>query len=105
MHRCRRRSTGTDNRREAEAILAKAFYDEYRAVCDLNAAYYLQTVEQVFQKHSLPKGEFVHRGRRVDLTKIKETALLAVEGERDDISGIGQTRAARYQLRSDFAQN
>lgn len=79
---------------DEDADATKAFYDEYRAVCDLNAAYYLQTVEQVFQKHSLPKGEFVHRGRRVDLTKIKETALLAVEGERDDISGIGQTRAA-----------
>jgi poly(3-hydroxybutyrate) depolymerase len=74
----------------------KAFYDEYRAVCDLNAAYYLQTVEHVFQRHSLPRGEFVHRGKTVDLGKIKDTALLAVEGERDDISGIGQTRAALH---------
>jgi poly(3-hydroxybutyrate) depolymerase len=78
------------------ADATKAFYDEYRAVCDLNAAYYLQTVEEVFQKHSLPKGEFVHRGRRVDLGQIKDTALLAVEGERDDISGIGQTKAALH---------
>ncbi len=50
----------------------------------------------MFQKHSLPKGEFMHRGRRVDLGQIKDTALLAVEGERDDISGIGQTKAALH---------
>ncbi|MFM5948563.1 MAG: polyhydroxyalkanoate depolymerase [Novosphingobium sp.] len=81
---------------DESADATKAFYDEYRAVCDLNAAYYLQTVEEVFQKHSLPKGEFVHRGRRVDLGLIKDTALLAVEGERDDISGIGQTKAALH---------
>jgi poly(3-hydroxybutyrate) depolymerase len=78
------------------ADASKAFYDEYRAVCDLNAAYYLQTVEHVFQKHSLPNGTFVHRGKVVDLGQIKDTALLAVEGERDDISGIGQTRAALH---------
>ncbi len=76
------------------ADAGKAFYDEYRAVCDLNAAYYLQTVEQVFQKHSLPNGTFMHRGKLVDLTRIRDTALLAIEGERDDISGIGQTKAA-----------
>jgi len=76
------------------ADASKAFYDEYRAVCDLNAAYYLQTVEHVFQKHSLPNGTFVHRGELIDLTKIRDTALLAIEGERDDISGIGQTKAA-----------
>ncbi len=78
------------------ADATKAFYDEYRAICDLNAAYYLQTVEEVFQKHSLPNGTFVHRGKPVDLGKIKDTAILAVEGERDDISGIGQTRAALH---------
>ncbi|PKB14893.1 poly(3-hydroxybutyrate) depolymerase [Novosphingobium kunmingense] len=78
------------------ADATKTFYDEYRAVCDLNAAYYLQTVEEVFQKHSLPNGTFVHRGKRVDLGDISDTALLAVEGERDDISGIGQTRAALH---------
>ncbi len=78
------------------ADATKAFYDEYRAVCDLNAAYYLQTVEEVFQKHSLPNGTFVHRSKTVDLGKIKDTALLAVEGERDDISGIGQTKAALH---------
>ncbi len=78
------------------ADATKAFYDEYRAICDLNAAYYLQTVEEVFQKHSLPNGTFVHRGKVVDLGKITDTAILAVEGERDDISGIGQTKAALH---------
>ncbi len=79
---------------DEDADATKAFYDEYRSICDLNAAYYLQTVEEVFQKHSLPKGEFMHRGKRVDLGTIRDTAILAVEGERDDISGIGQTKAA-----------
>ncbi|MBS3927235.1 MAG: polyhydroxyalkanoate depolymerase, partial [Sphingomonadales bacterium] len=79
---------------DEDADATKDFYEEYRAVCDLNAAYYLQTVEHVFQKHSLPNGTFVHRGKVVDLGKIKDTALLAIEGERDDISGIGQTKAA-----------
>ncbi|MFA7585167.1 MAG: polyhydroxyalkanoate depolymerase [Novosphingobium sp.] len=73
---------------------SKAFYEEYRSVSDLPAEYYLQTIEHVFQRHSLPNGEFVHRGRRIDLGAIRETGLLAIEGERDDISGIGQTKAA-----------
>ncbi|WP_088309230.1 polyhydroxyalkanoate depolymerase [Novosphingobium sp. B 225] len=81
---------------DENADATKAFYDEYRAICDLNAAYYLQTVEEVFQKHSLPNGTFNHRGKVVDLGKIKDTAILAVEGERDDISGIGQTKAALH---------
>ncbi|MDT9013728.1 polyhydroxyalkanoate depolymerase [Novosphingobium sp. APW14] len=76
------------------AEATKAFYDEYRSVCDMDADYYLQTVEEVFQRQSLAKGEFMHRGTRVDLGAIRDTALLAVEGERDDISGIGQTKAA-----------
>lgn len=76
------------------ADATKAFYDEYRSVCDMTAEFYLQTVEHVFQRHSLPKGELVHRGRPIDLGAITDTALLAVEGERDDISGIGQTKAA-----------
>ncbi|HEY8605049.1 polyhydroxyalkanoate depolymerase [Tsuneonella suprasediminis] len=79
---------------DASADLTKAFYDEYRSVCDMTAEFYLQTVEEVFQKHSLPNGTFVHRGKPVDLGAINQTALLAVEGERDDISGIGQTKAA-----------
>ncbi|WFL78475.1 polyhydroxyalkanoate depolymerase [Altererythrobacter arenosus] len=72
----------------------KDFYDEYRSVCDMTAEFYLQTVEEVFQKHSIPNGEFRHKGEIVDLGAITETALLAVEGERDDISGLGQTKAA-----------
>ncbi len=75
---------------------SKAFYEEYRSVSDLPAEYYLQTIEHVFQRHSLPKNEFVHRGRRIDLAAITDTALLAIEGEKDDISGIGQTRAALH---------
>ena len=81
---------------EDGAAATKAFYDEYRSVCDLTAEFYLQTVEHVFQRHSLPKGEFVHRGEVIDLAGIRDTALLAVEGEKDDISGIGQTRAALH---------
>ena len=73
---------------------AKAFYDEYRSVADMTAEFYLQTIEHVFQRHSLPKGELTHRGQPIDLAAIRDTALLAIEGERDDISGVGQTRAA-----------
>ncbi len=79
---------------DASAQATKDFYDEYRAVCDMTAEFYLQTVEEVFQKHSIPNGTFEHRGEVVDLTQITDTALLAVEGERDDISGLGQTKAA-----------
>ena len=80
---------------DAESARAtKDFYEEYRSVCDMTAEFYLQTVEEVFQKHSLPNGTFTHRGETVDLGKIEDTALLAIEGERDDISGIGQTKAA-----------
>jgi poly(3-hydroxybutyrate) depolymerase len=76
------------------AQTTKDFYEEYRSVCDMTAEFYLQTVEEVFQKHSLPNGTFEHRGKRVDLGAITRTAILAIEGERDDISGLGQTRAA-----------
>ena len=76
------------------AQASKDFYDEYRSVCDMTAEFYLQTVEEVFQEHSLPNGTFMHRGKRIDLGDIERTAILAVEGERDDISGIGQTKAA-----------
>ena len=70
------------------------FYDEYLAVMDLDAKFYLQTVETVFVRHALPKGEMTHRGTPVDCSEIRHTALMTVEGENDDISGIGQTRAA-----------
>ena len=71
------------------------FYDEYMAVMDLSADYYLQTIENVFVQHSLPKGEMKHRGKPVDLTAIRRTGLMTVEGEKDDISGVGQTYAAQ----------
>ncbi len=71
------------------------FYDEYLAVMDLTAEFYLQTVEQVFIKHALPKGELLHRGKLVDPAAIRNVALLTVEGENDDISGVGQTQAAQ----------
>ncbi|MDX3884770.1 polyhydroxyalkanoate depolymerase [Edaphosphingomonas haloaromaticamans] len=76
------------------ADATKAFYDEYRSVCDMDAEFYLQTIDVVFQDHALPDGRMMHRGRKVDPAAIKDIAVLAVEGERDDISGIGQTKAA-----------
>ncbi len=79
---------------EESAEATKAFYDEYRAVCDMTAEFYLQTIDLVFQRQALATGQFVHRGRLADPAAITRTALLAIEGERDDISGLGQTRAA-----------
>ncbi len=79
---------------EASAQATKDFYDEYRSVCDMTAEFYLQTVKEVFQDHAIPNGTFMHRGKLIDLGDITETALLAIEGERDDISGLGQTKAA-----------
>ena len=76
------------------ADASKDFYDEYRSVCDMTSEFYLQTIDVGFKQHLLPKGEMMHRGRRVDPAAIKDVALLAIEGERDDISGIGQTKAA-----------
>jgi poly(3-hydroxybutyrate) depolymerase len=72
----------------------KEFYDEYLAVMDLAAEYYLQTVETVFVRHALPNGEMTHRGRLVEPEAIRRIGLLTVEGEHDDISGVGQTHAA-----------
>lgn len=76
------------------AAATKDFYDEYRSVSDMTAEFYLQTIDVVFQAHKLPRGLMTHRGRPIDPAAITDTALLAIEGERDDISGIGQTRAA-----------
>ncbi|MBW6527548.1 polyhydroxyalkanoate depolymerase [Sphingomonas sp. RHCKR7] len=76
------------------ADATKRFYDEYRSVCDMTAEFYLQTIDTVFQAHALPRGEMTHRGRPVDLGAITDVGLLAIEGERDDISGLGQTKAA-----------
>ena len=87
------------------------FYDEYMAVMDLSADYYMQTIDTVFVKHALPKGEMTHRGKPVDPTAIRRTGLMTVEGENDDISGIGQTVAAQAlcanipaALKSDYMQ-
>ena len=71
------------------------FYDEYNAVMDLTADFYMQTIEQVFVRHALPKGELMHAGQRIDLGAIRRTGLMTVEGEKDDISGVGQTYAAQ----------
>jgi poly(3-hydroxybutyrate) depolymerase len=78
----------------AKASKQKEFYDEYLSVMDLTGEFYLQTVERVFIRHDLAVGSFEHRGHRVDLNAIRSTALLTVEGERDDISGVDQTYAA-----------
>ena len=72
----------------------REFYDEYLAVMDLPAEYFLQTVDTVFVNHRLPKGEMMHRGEPVDLLSIRRCAIMVVEGEKDDISGVGQTCAA-----------
>jgi poly(3-hydroxybutyrate) depolymerase len=72
----------------------RAFYNEYLAVMDITAEFYLQTVQEVFQEHSIPKGEFVYRDELIRPIAITDTALLTIEGERDDISGLGQTKAA-----------
>jgi poly(3-hydroxybutyrate) depolymerase len=82
---------------DGEPLASKrAFYDEYRSVMDLSAAFYLQTIEKVFQEHHLPRGLLTQRGHKVDVAAIERTALLTIEGERDDISGIGQTRATHH---------
>lgn len=73
----------------------REFYDEYLAVMDLTAEFYLQTVDTVFVRHLLPKGEMTYRNKLIDLSKIKRVALLTIEGEKDDISGVGQCAAAQ----------
>src|SRR6202043_1884959 len=72
----------------------REFYDEYLAVMDIAAEFYLQTVETVFIRHALPNGVMTHRGVMVDPGNIRRVALLTIEGEHDDISGVGQTEAA-----------
>ena len=96
---------------EDEAEKIKTFYDEYFAVLDLTEEFYLETVAWVFQEMRLPLGRLKHRGEVVDCSKITRTALLTVEGERDDICSVGQTSAAhelvtklRPHLRSQHLQ-
>lgn len=78
-----------------KAAHTRDFYTEYFAVADLPAEFYLETVDRVFQRHHLPRGELTVRGRRVNPAAIRRTALLTVEGERDDICSVGQTLAAQ----------
>ena len=77
-----------------KARVTKDFYDEYFAVLDLTAEFYLETVRLVFQEHRLPTGTLEWHGRKVEPRAIRRTALLTVEGERDDICAVGQTLAA-----------
>ena len=79
---------------DEEAEVNKKFYDEYFSVCDLPAEFYLETVQNVFQEYLLPRGLFEYRGRRVEPAAIRKTALLTIEGERDDVCSVGQTVAA-----------
>jgi poly(3-hydroxybutyrate) depolymerase len=79
---------------DARAETVRDFYEEYFAVLDLTAEFYLETVSTIFQRHALPLGELEHHGRRVDPGAITRTMLLTIEGERDDICAIGQTLAA-----------
>ena len=81
------------NDRDA-AMTIKDFYDEYFAVLDIPAEFYLETVDIVFQRALLARGELVHDGHPVDPGCIRDTMLLTVEGERDDVCGLGQTSAA-----------
>ncbi|WP_454683780.1 polyhydroxyalkanoate depolymerase [Ancylobacter moscoviensis] len=78
-----------------KARTAKTFYDEYFAVLDLAAEFYLETIAKVFQEHELPRGVLTYHGERIDFRAIRRTALLTVEGERDDICAVGQTVAAQ----------
>jgi poly(3-hydroxybutyrate) depolymerase len=79
----------------ARAAAIRDFYDEYFAVMDLPAEFYLETVRQVFQEHTLPRGRMTYRGRPIDFGAIRRTMLLTVEGEKDDICSVGQTLAAQ----------
>ncbi len=78
-----------------KANVIRVFYDEYLAVNDLPAEFYLETVEKVFQTYDLPQGKLSYRGRLVNPAAIRRTALMTVEGERDDICAVGQTVAAQ----------
>jgi len=82
----------------------RKFYDEYNAVMDLPAEYYLETLDMVFQRHLLPRGEMKLNGQLVEPAAIKKTALFTIEGELDDISGAGQTQAA-HELCSNISAN
>jgi polyhydroxyalkanoate depolymerase len=82
------------NGEEKEAEKIKTFYDEYFAVLDMTEEFYIETIDRVFQKAELAQGQFTYRGHKVDPSTIRKTALLTVEGGRDDICALGQTAAA-----------
>lgn len=98
---------------ETSAEAHRTFYDEYFSVLDMTEEFYLQTVERVFQAHHLPRGRFRHRDtRQINLNAIDTIGLMTVEGEHDDISGLGQTRAAHDlcpgipdQMRCEYVQS
>lgn len=79
---------------EENAEKHQIFYDEYMAVMDMTAEFFLQTIDRVFIDHDLPNGTYKHRGTLVNPHAITKTALMTIEGERDDITGIGQSEAA-----------
>ena len=85
---------------EEKALQIKTFYEEYFAMSDLPAEFYLETVQMVFQEHALPLGTLTHRGRAVDPGAIRRTALFTIEGEKDDICAVGQTVAAQEMCSS-----
>ncbi len=89
---------------EDSAEKQEEFYDEYMSVMDLTAEFYIDTVERVFVKQALPKGEFMYRDMLVQPAAITRTALMTIEGERDDISGVGQSEAA-HQLCTGLSEN
>ena len=76
----------------------RKFYDEYLSVMDMTGEFYLDTIKRIFQDHDLPDGKFYWRGQLVEPKAIETTALMTVEGEKDDIAGIGQTQAAHALL-------
>ncbi|CAN5395732.1 hypothetical protein BH10PLA2_BH10PLA2_12010 [soil metagenome] len=84
----------------AKADANRKFYDEYFSIADLPAEFYLETVQRVFQEHHLSRGVYTWRNRKVDPRAIRKTSLLTVEGERDDICGLGQTMAAQDLMSS-----
>ena len=95
-----------------KAEVTRTFYEEYMSVADLSAEFYLETVRLVFQEFALPKGKLMFKGRPVNPAAIRRTALLTIEGERDDICAIGQTLAAqdltpnlRPYLRTHYVQS
>jgi poly(3-hydroxybutyrate) depolymerase len=81
--------------REDKKMVHKTFYDEYFSLLDMDDTYFLETIDHIFQRYTLPRGVMTYHGQKIDLRAIKKTTLLTIEGEKDDISGPGQTYAAQ----------